>query len=248
MITTTIAGSLPKPSWLAAPEKLWAPWKLEGDALVEGQQDAALAWIKIQEDAGIDIVGDGEQFRKHFVHGFLESIDGIDWVTKKALIEEYSGALEEGVGICNQYTLLDGEVLQYLGEAPEDTQTTFSLDDSLAFARDAAPWEDWDSLPEKVTRATMSGPEGTREYIRCLVAREFPGMLSSVEWERINFHNATIRLDEPFIFNKQMCGDALEEAAGTFMEFTAALDKLNRTGGHLVFKPVDDHERRDREV
>ncbi len=79
MITTTIVGSLPKPSWLAVPEKLWAPWKLEGDALVEGQQDAALAWIKIQEDAGIDIVGDGEQFRKHFVHGFLEHIDGIDW-------------------------------------------------------------------------------------------------------------------------------------------------------------------------
>ena len=79
MIKTTIAGSLPKPAWLAEPEKLWAPWRLEGDALIEGQQDAALAWIKSQEDAGIDIVSDGEQFRKHFVHGFLESIDGIDW-------------------------------------------------------------------------------------------------------------------------------------------------------------------------
>jgi len=76
---TTIAGSLPKPAWLAEPEMIWAPWRLEGDDLVEGQQDAALAWIKIQEDAGIDIVTDGEQFRKHFVHGFLESINGIDW-------------------------------------------------------------------------------------------------------------------------------------------------------------------------
>ena len=79
MIETTVAGSLPKPSWLAEPEKLWAAWKLDGNELVEGQQDAALAWIKIQEDAGIDIVSDGEQFRKHFVHGFLESIEGIDW-------------------------------------------------------------------------------------------------------------------------------------------------------------------------
>ena len=79
MIKTTVAGSLPKPSWLAEPEKLWAAWKLEGKTLVEGQQDAALAWIKTQEDAGIDIVSDGEQFRRHFVHGFLESIDGIDW-------------------------------------------------------------------------------------------------------------------------------------------------------------------------
>ena len=79
MIDTTVAGSLPKPAWLAEPEKLWAAWKLEGKVLAEGQQDAALAWIKTQEDAGIDIVSDGEQFRKHFVHGFLESIDGIDW-------------------------------------------------------------------------------------------------------------------------------------------------------------------------
>ena len=79
MITTTIAGSLPKPSWLAEPEKLWAPWRLEGDALTRGQQDAALVWLKIQEDAGIDILSDGEQFRKHFVHGFLEEVDGIDW-------------------------------------------------------------------------------------------------------------------------------------------------------------------------
>ncbi len=79
MIKTTLAGSLPKPSWLAEPEMIWAPWHLQGEALIEGQQDAALAWIKTQEDARIDIVSDGEQFRKHFVHGFLESIDGIDW-------------------------------------------------------------------------------------------------------------------------------------------------------------------------
>ena len=79
MIPTTIAGSLPKPAWLAEPEKLWAAWQLEGDALVEGQQKAAAEWIAIQEEAGIDIVSDGEQFRKHFVHGFLERIEGIDW-------------------------------------------------------------------------------------------------------------------------------------------------------------------------
>jgi 5-methyltetrahydropteroyltriglutamate--homocysteine methyltransferase len=79
MIPTTVAGSLPKPAWLAEPEKLWAPWRLEGDALIEGQQKAALGWLQFEEDAGIDIVSDGEQFRKHFVHGFLEQIEGIDW-------------------------------------------------------------------------------------------------------------------------------------------------------------------------
>ncbi len=79
MIETTVAGSLPKPDWLAEPEKIWAPWRLEGEELAKGQERAALEWIRFEEDAGIDIVSDGEQFRKHFVHGFLEHIEGIDW-------------------------------------------------------------------------------------------------------------------------------------------------------------------------
>jgi len=82
LLQTTIAGSLPKPSWLAEPEQLWAPWRLEGDALKAGQRDATLIWLKEQEDAGIDIVTDGEQSRIHFVHGFLERIEGIDWAKK----------------------------------------------------------------------------------------------------------------------------------------------------------------------
>jgi len=82
MLETTIAGSLPKPAWLAEPEKLWAPWRLEGADLEQGKRDAALAWIKEQEASGIDIVTDGEQFRVHFVHGFLEQVEGIDWQRK----------------------------------------------------------------------------------------------------------------------------------------------------------------------
>lgn len=82
MFETTIAGSLPKPSWLAEPEKLWAPWKLEGAELEQGKRDAALIWLKEQEDAGIDIVTEGEQFRVHFVHGFVEHVGGIDWQKK----------------------------------------------------------------------------------------------------------------------------------------------------------------------
>jgi 5-methyltetrahydropteroyltriglutamate--homocysteine methyltransferase len=76
MFQTTIAGSLPKPSWLAEPEKLWPRWRLEGEALLSGQRDATLVWLKEEEDAGIDIVTDGEQSRIHFVHGFLERIEG----------------------------------------------------------------------------------------------------------------------------------------------------------------------------
>jgi len=79
MLETTIAGSLPKPSWLAAPEQLWAPWQLEGNALAEAKRDATILAVKLQEDAGVDIVSDGEQARQHFVHGFLEAIDGVDF-------------------------------------------------------------------------------------------------------------------------------------------------------------------------
>ncbi len=79
MLETTIAGSLPKPSWLAEPERLWAPWRLTGETLARGQEDAILVWLKELEDAGVDIVTNGEQARVHFVHGFLEPIDGIDW-------------------------------------------------------------------------------------------------------------------------------------------------------------------------
>ncbi|WP_223477988.1 methionine synthase [Oricola indica] len=78
----TIAGSLPKPGWLAETEKLWPKWKLEGPDLDQTKRDAALIWIKLQEDAGIEIVSDGEQFRTHFVHGFLETVEGIDWDLK----------------------------------------------------------------------------------------------------------------------------------------------------------------------
>src|SRR5579862_9129385 len=79
MLETTVAGSLPKPAWLAKPKVLWAPWVPEGEALAEAKRDATLLALKLQEDAGIDIVSDGEKSRQHFVHGFLEGIDGIDF-------------------------------------------------------------------------------------------------------------------------------------------------------------------------
>src|SRR5437763_3934582 len=82
MLETTIAGSLPKPSWLAEPRKLWPAWRLDGEALREGKRDATLAALKRQEAAGIDIVSDGEQPRQHFVHGFLEAIDGVDFARR----------------------------------------------------------------------------------------------------------------------------------------------------------------------
>src|SRR3982751_4402198 len=82
LFQTTIAGSLPKPEWLAEPNKLWAPWKSQGAELVNAKRDATLLAVKVQEDAGIDIVTEGEQARQHFVHGFLERVEGIDFEHK----------------------------------------------------------------------------------------------------------------------------------------------------------------------
>ena len=79
MFSTAIAGSLPKPAWLAETEKLWPSWKLAGAELAQAKLDATLLWIKAQEDAGLDVIGDGEQSRQHFVHGFLERVQGIDF-------------------------------------------------------------------------------------------------------------------------------------------------------------------------
>jgi 5-methyltetrahydropteroyltriglutamate--homocysteine methyltransferase len=104
MFPSTIAGSLPKPSWLAEPNKLWPQWKLAGGELAQAKLDATLLAIKLQEDAGIDIVCDGEMSRQHFVHGFLEFVDGIDFAHKvemgiradryKAMVPQVTGALK----------------------------------------------------------------------------------------------------------------------------------------------------------
>jgi 5-methyltetrahydropteroyltriglutamate--homocysteine methyltransferase len=82
LFPTTIAGSLPKPEWLAEPNKLWPTWRSQGDELARAKRDATLLAVKVQEDAGIDIVTEGEQARQHFVHGFLEKVEGIDFANK----------------------------------------------------------------------------------------------------------------------------------------------------------------------
>ncbi len=101
MFPTTIAGSLPKPGWLAETHKLWPRWKAEGEALKEAKLDATLLWIKAQEDAGLDIVTDGEQSRQHFVHGFLEQVEGIDFAHKVEMgirADRYKAMVPQVVG------------------------------------------------------------------------------------------------------------------------------------------------------
>src|SRR5215212_4326285 len=101
MLKTTIAGSLPKPAWLAEPKKLWPAWRPAGAELEQAKADATLLWIKAQEDAGLDIVTDGEQSRQHFVHGFLEQVEGIDFAHKVEMgirADRYKAMVPQVVG------------------------------------------------------------------------------------------------------------------------------------------------------
>ncbi|XNG95555.1 methionine synthase [Vibrio cyclitrophicus] len=85
LLPTSTAGSLPKPSWLAQPETLWSPWKLQGDELTDGKQDALRVSLHEQQQAGIDIVSDGEQTRQHFVTTFIEHLNGVDFEKRETV-------------------------------------------------------------------------------------------------------------------------------------------------------------------
>ena len=100
LLQTTIAGSLPKPAWLAEPSTLWAPWKLEGEALADGKRDAVRLALFDQEHAGIDIVSDGEQTRRHFVTTFIEGLEGVDFEHKRTvrIRDRYDAAVPVVVG------------------------------------------------------------------------------------------------------------------------------------------------------
>ncbi|HDM8137668.1 TPA: methionine synthase [Vibrio harveyi] len=85
LLPTSTAGSLPKPSWLAEPETLWSPWKLQGEELIDGKRDALRVSLQEQELAGVDIVSDGEQTRQHFVTTLIEHLSGVDFENRKTV-------------------------------------------------------------------------------------------------------------------------------------------------------------------
>ncbi|EKO3376641.1 methionine synthase [Vibrio fluvialis] len=85
LLPTSTAGSLPKPTWLAQPETLWSPWKLQGQELTDGKHDALRVSLQEQQQAEIDIVSDGEQTRQHFVTTFIEHLSGVDFENRKTV-------------------------------------------------------------------------------------------------------------------------------------------------------------------
>jgi 5-methyltetrahydropteroyltriglutamate--homocysteine methyltransferase len=100
LFPTSTAGSLPKPSWLAQPETLWSPWKLQGEELVAGKHDALRLSLDDQMRAGIDIVSDGEQTRQHFVTTFIENLEGVDFEKRETvrIRDRYDASVPTVVG------------------------------------------------------------------------------------------------------------------------------------------------------
>lgn len=127
-LTTTIAGSLPKPGWLAERERLWAPWRLEGELLQEGKQDAVRLVLRDQERAGIDIVSDGEQSRQHFVTSFIEQLEGIDFQRKRTvrIRDRYDAEVPVVVGPVSRQRAVFVDDAKFL-RAATDRATKFTL-------------------------------------------------------------------------------------------------------------------------
>ena len=206
-LQTTIAGSLPKPAWLATPKQLWAPWLLEGDALAEGKRDAVRLILEDQEGAGIDIVTDGEQTRRHFVTTFIEGLDGVDFANKKT------------VRIRNRY---DADVPMVVG--PVARRHSIFVDDAR-FAR---------SQTTKRLKFTLPGPMTMVDTLfdahyksREKLARAFASILNAEARELVAAGVDVIQFDEP-AFNVYMdevrdWGIATLEAAAEGLVATRAV-------------------------
>ncbi len=178
MLATTIAGSLPKPSWLATPGMLWAPWRPSGKALQEGKRDAVLIALKEQEAAGIDIVTDGEQPRQHFVHGFLEQIEGVDFgkrITIGIRANRYTAEVPTVVGLIRRKGPVHSEDVRF---ARAHTQKKLKF-----------------TIPGPMTIVDTIADEHYRDRRR--LAMEFARLINEEARELATLGVDVIQLDEP---------------------------------------------------
>ena len=123
LLPTSTAGSLPKPSWLAQPEKLWSPWKLQGEELTHGKQDALRLTLQEQQQAGIDIVSDGEQTRQHFVTTFIEHLEGVDFEKRETvkIRDRYEASVPTVVGPVSRPKAVFVEDAKFLRQQTQQT-------------------------------------------------------------------------------------------------------------------------------
>ena len=199
LLQTTIVGSLPKPAWLAAPKQLWAPWLLEGEALAEGLRDAVRLVLREQESAGIDIVGDGEQTRRHFVTTLIEHLDGVDFQNRKT------------VRIRNRY---DADVPMVVGPVAR-TRSIFAEHAKFLRAETDRPVKFTLPGPMTMVDTLYDGYYRSREKL----AREFAKILNAEARELEALGINVIQFDEPafnvFMDEVRDWGiETLETAAG----------------------------------
>ena len=177
VLQTTIVGSLPKPAWLAEPKKLWAPWLLEGEALEEGLRDAVRLVLRDQESAGIAIVTDGEQTRRHFVTTLIEHLDGVDFQNKKT------------VRIRNRY---DADVPMVVGPVAR-TRSIFAEHARFLRAETDHPVKFTLPGPMTMVDTLYDGYYKSREKL----AREFAKILNAEARELESLGVNVIQFDEP---------------------------------------------------
>ena len=207
VLRTTIAGSLPKPAWLAEPKKLWAPWLLEGEELARGKREALRLAVLDQESAGIDIVTDGEQTRRHFVTTFIEALDGVDFQHKRT------------VRIRNRY---DADVPMVVGRVSR-RRPVFVEDAKFLRQQTKHPIKYTLPGPMTMVDTLYDGYYRSREKL----AREFAGILNQEARELEAAGVDVIQFDEP-AFNVYMdevrdWGVAALEAAAAGLECTTAV-------------------------
>ncbi len=123
LLPTSTAGSLPKPSWLAQPELLWAPWKLQDEELIDGKKDALRLSLQEQQLAGIDIVSDGEQTRQHFVTTFIEHLDGVDFQKRETMRirNRYDASVPSVVGAVSRQKAVFVEDAKFLRQQTQQS-------------------------------------------------------------------------------------------------------------------------------
>jgi len=153
-------------------------------------------------------------------------VDGIDWVTKLALLVNYEPKnASEGISVCNQYALLDGGVMHYVDSEKDDIKSDclFNPKDSLAFAEKELPQVDWSTLSQRIQYALNNAPEQTRDFFKAEMMKRYGSDVRSVSWSTMVLKNARVLLDEPFMLNKDEIG--AEMVAGREIEDSLAVAK-----------------------
>jgi 5-methyltetrahydropteroyltriglutamate--homocysteine methyltransferase len=83
-IATTTVGSFPRPSWLGIfHDRSDVDFLIAGEGLREAQDDATVVVLKMQEEAGLDLLTDGEQRRPNFIYHVLSAMDGFDLTDRR---------------------------------------------------------------------------------------------------------------------------------------------------------------------